>query len=645
MWDFLEPEEKIGRYWHRLVGGAASYPRHEQAAVTLGSVRVALGVFFRGLGGTPGLVLAAGSRQVSGHRLGLRQRLGAERERLDSAERNAERVLLPERLDFFPSPDLNRKLYFWLAGFLAVADPAPESRPADPLGADLAFLRRAHRTSQTLCRDYPGLRNIYLALCAALLATRPRRSLPRVEQAVEEVIRALLSHIPPPATSAALYRAVIGTGLDFRELASPRRYRPFLPVPLWGEVSGGQWDGAATGEDPESDPEPQERGQEQGQGRKRARRRDYDQARRDDPLVLNRFEKILSWTEMLNVNRAVDDDDPDSAKKAAEDLDELAIDGRQRRAATRLKLELDLVPAAANTAPCQGESTYPEWDCRSRVYHPAHCRVVASTAPAEGETWTPDTATRQRIRYIRRQFEALRPRREILRRQLDGAELDMDALVRARCDLAAGGSGSDQVYLSARNQARDLAVAILVDVSLSTDSWVANRRVLDVEKEALTALAFGLAACGDDFAIHTFSSRKRQLVQVAAVKGFEERLDSRVLKRIAALRPGHYTRMGAALRHLHRQLAQRPERHRLLLLLSDGKPNDMDHYEGRYGIEDTRKAIQEARRAGLAVFGITIDGKAQDYFPLLFGPGAYAMVHQIDRLPQALPIIYRQLVG
>ncbi len=105
------------------------------------------------------------------------------------------------------------------------------------------------------------------------------------------------------------------------------------------------------------------------------------------------------------------------------------------------------------------------------------------------------------------------------------------------------------------------------------------------------------------------------------------------------------TRFGAAVRHVAGLLADRPQRQRLLLLLSDGKPNDMDHYEGRYAIEDTRKAIQEARRAGLAVFGITIDRKAQDYFPVLFGPGAYAMVHHIDRLPQTLPIIYRQLIG
>jgi nitric oxide reductase NorD protein len=103
--------------------------------------------------------------------------------------------------------------------------------------------------------------------------------------------------------------------------------------------------------------------------------------------------------------------------------------------------------------------------------------------------------------------------------------------------------------------------------------------------------------------------------------------------------------MGAAVRHATRRLTERPHGHRLLLLLTDGKPNDADHYEGRYAIEDTRMAIREARRAGCKVFGITVDREARDYFPYLFGPGAYAIFPDISRLPIALPAIYRQVTG
>jgi nitric oxide reductase NorD protein len=103
--------------------------------------------------------------------------------------------------------------------------------------------------------------------------------------------------------------------------------------------------------------------------------------------------------------------------------------------------------------------------------------------------------------------------------------------------------------------------------------------------------------------------------------------------------------MGAAVRHAARRLAERPRGHRLLLLLTDGKPNDADHYEGRYAVEDTRMAIREARRAGARVFGITVDREAREYFPYVFGPGAYAIFPDISRLPIALPAIYRQVAA
>ncbi|ADE14697.1 von Willebrand factor type A [Nitrosococcus halophilus Nc 4] len=644
MWQFLELEEQIGRYWHRLVGQAASYPYHPEAAVTLDSVRASLSVFFRGLGGTPGLELAAGLPQSSGHRLGLRQRLGLDQERLPQAARNPERLLLPAAIGCFPSASLNRRLYFWLAAFFALAEESSGQPPSDPLQADLAFLHQAYGTSLRVCRRYPGLAQSYQILCAALRELRPQRSLPPQEQAVEAVILALLGAKCSNPLGNAFLAAAMAPEPDFSSWRASKGYHPFLPVPLWGEINGDfKSPGASSSPSEQADGSSHQEGEDSR--RRQAQRGKYEQSERDDPLLLNRFEKLISWAEMVNVNRAVEDEDEDAAKEVADTMEELALGSHQRRAATKLKFDLDLAPNDVDPSALIAELAYPEWDYRRQSYHEDHCRVVSQVAGEEGELWEPNLQARRRLRRIRRQFEALRPKRERLRRQLDGTEPDMDALVRAHCDLVASGSGSDRVYLSARQQARDLAVAMLVDVSLSTDSWVDNRQVLEVEKEALTAMASGLATCGDAFAIYTFTSRKRHFVRVATVKDFAAPFSSQVLRRIAALRPGYYTRMGAALRHIQQQLALRPERHRLLLLLSDGKPNDLDHYEGRYGIEDTRQAILEARRAGLAVFGITIDRKAQDYFPYLFGRGGYAIVARPDCLPQALPMLYQQLVG
>ena len=140
------------------------------------------------------------------------------------------------------------------------------------------------------------------------------------------------------------------------------------------------------------------------------------------------------------------------------------------------------------------------------------------------------------------------------------------------------------------------------------------------------------------------SSRRRAWVKVETLKDFDEPFGPVVMRRIGAVRPGYYTRIGAAIRHAVTRLEARPDRHRLLLVLTDGKPNDIDHYEGRYGIEDTRKAVQEARAKGIGVFGVTIDQKAQSYFPHLFGRGGFAIISHIAQLSVALPRIYRQLV-
>jgi nitric oxide reductase NorD protein len=271
--------------------------------------------------------------------------------------------------------------------------------------------------------------------------------------------------------------------------------------------------------------------------------------------------------------------------------------------------------------------------------------VFASPAPPSGTGGEPDLRTRRLIRKVKRQFEVLRPRHEILRAQVDGADLDLDAVVRGRTDLAAGGQGSDRIHLMSRPQAHDLAVSILVDVSLSTDAWFDDLRVLDVEKEALLVLAHGLAACGDNHAITTFTSRRRSWVRMETVKDFGEPMSPKVEARIAGLKPGYYTRIGAAIRHASAGLRGQPNRRKLLLVLTDGKPNDVDHYEGRFALEDSRRAVIEARRAGMSVFAVTVDRDAKAYVPAMFGQNGYAVVGNIARLPAALPAIYRSLSG
>ncbi|PWC31267.1 VWA domain-containing protein [Azospirillum sp. TSO35-2] len=634
-----EPEELVGALWHRLVGNAASYPRHPAAAVRLDGVRTRLGVLFRALGGPGAVRIAGAAAEASEHRLGLKQRLGLGTETLESARYDGVVLQLPDRIDLFPDPLLNAALYEWLAAFFAaspVAEPAPV--PPDPFQADLARLRAARLATDRALAAWPGLRPLHRRLCDALRLVRPKRRLTGQEAAVETLIGALLG--ADAVADPALWTAVGDAAAPLDRFHAAQGYRTFLPVPLWGELSRPR-----PGVAPADSAEPGGGAAEADGKRRKASRRDSDQTRREDPLMLNRFEKILGLAEMVNLSRKVEDDDEESAKKAAEDLDEITLGQHDRKASTRLKLDLDLPAGEADAEPLRADLTYPEWDWKRRRYLPNHCRVIVAPAALEGEDWRPDDDAMRRIRLVRRQFEAMRPRRQVMTGQPDGDDLDLSALVRSIADRRAGGVGSERVFTAVRTVARDLSVCVLVDVSLSTDSFIEERRVLDVEKEALLALTHGLAACGDEHAILTFTSHRRHRVDLRTVKGFEERLDARTVRRIRALKPGSYTRMGAALRHATACLQDRPHSHRLLLVLTDGKPNDTDHYEGRYAIEDTRVAVQEARRAGLKLFGVTVDEKGRDYLPYIFGPGAYAIFPHVARLPMALPAIYRQLTG
>ena len=644
MFEWLEFEENVGRFWHRWASSrSASFPSYPDAAVTLKSISAPLAVFFRASGGPGGVAVASIAARASSHRLNMRQRLGLDEEMLDLARLDEENLLLPPRIALFDDPRRNRDLYYWLAALLAAMAPAQEFK--DPLRQNLSALRQVVAATQVVLDGFPGLRDRYQFLQQSMLQMRPARVLPPAEAALEEVICHLLgAEQSLSAEAARYYAAVLDPAMSLREYRAPPTYRQPLPVPLWANLNHLGTSVSVETEDEDSS-EPLAPASESIQDKRKAERRRQDQSERDDPLVFNRFEKFLSMAEMVNVNRAVVDEEDENAKSNAEQMDEITLSPNQQRAASQLKMDLDLSPGAAVGERLCGEHVYPEWNFRKQRYEHDHCRVLSGVHEEEGDSHEHDEQTRRRIRRVRQQFEALRPRREWLRGQVDGNELDMDAVVRAHCDLAAVGQNSAGLYMTTRAQARDLAVTILIDVSLSTDAWVEDRRVIDIEKEALLVLAHGLATCGDDYSIQSFTSHRRHRVWVNTLKSFDEPMNELTERRIAALKPGHYTRMGAAIRHAAVELGKRPNRHRLLLVLTDGKPNDSDYYEGRYGIEDTRRAIMDARRQELKVFGVTIDRDAQDYIGQLFGRGGYAMVHKPEHLSQALPGIYRQIIS
>lgn len=625
LFELLEPEEFVGKLWHGFLGKAGRPDRFPAAAVALEDVRKSALVIFRGLGGAAGVSLSASGPGAASHRPGLRERIGG-RHDIIAPRRDDDALYLPPTIDCFPAGADNRSLYIWLAAFFAhlpVRAPAPVS-----LESDIRFLRDIHDATAAALKNAPGLAKVHTRLSAMVLASRPVLSLPPVESAVERIIRFLLGQ---------------GEG-SFEKLCSEAlackasNYFPFLPVILWGRAET-----TLTGDAPAPDEADHEG--ESGDGRhitRKASRQNREETERNDYLALNRFEKMLTMADSMNIARPVEDDEQESAQKAAEDSAEIILSRHRKKASTRLKLDLELAPASANDGALTEGLLYPEWDWRRRSYRPDYCRVLVSRAQPGAEIWQPSPEVMSQARRLRRQFQALQIRNITLRGQVDGDELDLEAVVRSRADFRAGGILCDRNYMSTRKQGRDLAVALLVDSSLSTDAWVHDRRVIDIAREAALLFCEALDAGGDANAVFSFSSNSRKKVHVNIVKDFGEDLTPRIIQRIGGVKPGHYTRLGAALRHVSAEVQKQQASQRMLLVLTDGKPNDIDHYEGRFGVEDTRRAVREARRNGVQVFGMTIDARARSYFPVLFGRSGYAIVADPARLPVAVPKLLKQ---
>lgn len=605
-------EEWVGHWWHRTVTRWAdtSYP---QAAVPLAEMERAIGLLFRAGGGAPGVRVApVAEGRIGGPRRWL-QRVAGTGLRAATPRLDTQTLALPPALAVFPQTTLNRDLYLWLAALSAVLEPT---------GDWIADNRAA--TARVLQR-FAGLRARHARLVQAHLAQRPDVTALRGDRLMAEL-----------AVQAAL------RGEDHAPLfVDPLQV---APVALWVEAgvtaaaaSGGGDAGEPMGSDTPVPADPK---------RRRAQRVEAPDPRRA-MMLPSRTESLMGWSEFVRMDRATDDEDPPDASAAANDMDTLSVAKGERTTASRVRFDLDLPSAAEDDLPLGPGVRLPEWDWRKSRLLPEHCAVQCVMA-RPGDPFVPSQALRAAARKMRRRLEVLRAAPRAVCGQTQGDSIDLDAWVRFQTEAATGVPHTDApaVYTRRTRGERSLATLLLADLSLSTDAYATSQaRVIDVIRDALYVFGEALSGTGDAFEMLGFSSVRRHHVRVQHLKGFEERWSDEVRHRVGAIRPGYYTRMGAALRDATRRLSARPERQRLLLVLTDGKPNDLDVYEGRYGLEDTRHAVQAARDAGLVPFCVTIDEQAHDYLPMLFGQQGYALVHRpqdlVTRLTQAWVTLVR----
>ena len=283
---------------------------------------------------------------------------------------------------------------------------------------------------------------------------------------------------------------------------------------------------------------------------------------------------------------------------------------------------------------------YDEWDHSRQKYRKEWCQLRERKVEGEPSDFVEQTLTKHKglLKHLHRTFEALREDDRRIRKQPYGEDIDIDAVIASYADLVNGEEISENLFIKQRKVDRNIAVMFMVDMSGSTSGWIN-----EMEREALVLLCESLEILGDRYSIYGFSGLTHRRCDLYKIKDFEEPYSSTVKNRIASIAPQDYTRMGAAIRHLTKLLSRVEAKTKVLITLSDGRPDDQDGYRGSYGIEDTRRALIEAKFLGIHPFCITIDEEAMDYLQHMYGPVNFTIVDQVDKLPYKVSDIYRRI--
>jgi nitric oxide reductase activation protein len=250
-------------------------------------------------------------------------------------------------------------------------------------------------------------------------------------------------------------------------------------------------------------------------------------------------------------------------------------------------------------------------------------------------------------KHIKRLLDLLKPQQYVrIRYQEEGSELDLDVAIRSLIDYKSGAQPDPRINMSHRNDGRDIAVMLLLDLSASLADIPdgGDQSLLQLSQEAVALLGIAVEGLGDPFAIAGFSSNGRHEVRYQHIKGYSEHWDDHVKARLAAMEAGYSTRMGAALRHAAHYLGAQKAEKKLLLVLTDGEPSDIDTSDERQLIEDAHRAVQELDQDGIYTYCINLDANADDYVADIFGQ-QYMVIDRVERLPEKLPMLFAALTS
>ncbi|CAM2006207.1 nitric oxide reductase activation protein NorD [Acanthopleuribacter pedis] len=547
-------------------------------------------------------------------------------------------LLLPAVVDAAPTPTDNRTLYLLrsvLAGAMIRRNLIPD-RPIPGMPGRVHYLFAVQRANHDLFNLFDRYQALHTRALGWELAGRPDPSELSTGSAALEKLR---------------LRFAAGETLD--EAVETARFKAWeepvdLPAGffLWGE--------SLTASDLKlaDQVREQETMTAAGDGTEiKAPPRDHitlttlEKTEETPPLPIHTFEKTETLDDYSGGARPVDGaDELNEHEEALQELDlrQVIRGGRETRGFYKVEIDIEgTIPDVHHVHPGEQGITYPEWFAKSRRYRHDWVTVYPTQVRAtrNREAHALLNHNRGRIRHLSDQLLAHRTKHAFCRRQSHGDELDLDAVVNARADRAAGRDPGEKLYISRRKLLRDTAVTLLFDISLSSGSWIDGRRVLDVTRETVLVLGQVADNLGDTLRILAFASNTRNHCRVYEIKDWREPW-RQCLGRITAVEPRGYTRIGPALRHAAAGFKRIDAHRQGLLLITDGKPTDYDRYEGNHGRDDIRMAVREARDAGIHTHALALDPKARRTLPTMFGTAGWQVLRRPGDLTDAVVTAY-----
>ncbi|WKV12950.1 nitric oxide reductase activation protein NorD [Marivirga harenae] len=373
-----------------------------------------------------------------------------------------------------------------------------------------------------------------------------------------------------------------------------------------------------------------------------------DKKQQEDYVLLHNFEKVETAEEHDGVWR--DFDGSDELEKHQDALEELRMRQTVRvDEPVHSVYQADFVEQATISESAEKDSkafyvSYDEWDYKSKSYKKDFCKLFPDFQKELDFNYYQNTIRKNKsvLNSLRKMVASINNKAQQQRRLSNGSNFDLDAVVDFYTDMHAKRTPNENIYTENRKKQKDLSLMILLDLSLSSDSFVNNRRVLDVEKEVSILFGEILNEFGIDFCIDGFYSKTRNHSSYLTIKDFDENW-TYAKNKVGAIAPSGYTRIGTALRHAGTRLQNRESQNKWVILLSDGKPNDYDRYEGKYGVKDVKQALKEFDLMNINSYAVAIESQAKYYLPQMFGQNHYQILSKPEDLIHSLVKLYTKI--